>query len=72
MAEAVSIQQGEPLKIEAQHFVDCVSDGSTPRTNGAEALRVLKILEETESILAEQRLGEVNEQVKIFSRRLRA
>ena len=56
-AEAVSIQQGEPLKIEAQHFVDCVSDGSTPRTNGAEALRVLKILEETESILAEQRLG---------------
>ena len=53
----MAIEQGEPLKIEAQHFVDCVSDGSTPRTNGAEALRVLKILEETESILAEQRLG---------------
>ena len=56
--EAVSIQQGEPLKIEAQHFVDCVSDGSTPRTNGDEALRVLQILEETERILAEQRSGE--------------
>ena len=57
-AEAVSIQQGEPLKIEVQHFVDCVSDGSTPRTNGDEALRVLQILEETERILAEQRSGE--------------
>ena len=57
-AAAVSIQQGEPLKIEAQHFVDCVSDGSTPRTNGDEALRVLQILEETERILAEQRSGE--------------
>ena len=56
--EAVSIQQGEPLKIEAQHFVDCVSDGSTPRTNGDEALRVLQILEETERILAAQRSGE--------------
>ena len=57
-AELVAVEQGEPLKIEGQHFIDCVRDGGTPRTNGAEALRVLRVLEATERRLTEQHSGE--------------
>lgn len=34
-----------PLEIECQHFVDCCLKRLTPKTDGAEALRVLAVLE---------------------------
>ncbi len=34
----------EPLKAECQHFIDCCADGSRPRTDADEALRVLAAL----------------------------
>lgn len=40
-----NIQMEEPLKIECQHFVDCISNGSTPKTDGENGLAVVKILE---------------------------
>lgn len=45
-AEAIraDIEQSEPLKDECAHFLHCVSTGETPRTDGPEGLRVLKIL----------------------------
>ena len=36
---------GEPLRTECQHFVDCVRDGVAPRSDGADGLRVVKVLE---------------------------
>lgn len=35
----------EPLRLECQHFLDCINNHSIPRTNGEDGLRVVKILE---------------------------
>lgn len=43
--EAIALEAGEPLRNECQHFIDCVSGKTTPRTDGAEGLRVLKVLQ---------------------------
>ena len=43
-AVAVSLDAGEPLQAECQHFLDCVEIGATPRTDGREGLRVLSVL----------------------------
>lgn len=42
--ERVDIPQEEPLRVECQHFLDCISQGKRPLTDGEEGLRVLKIL----------------------------
>jgi predicted dehydrogenase len=36
---------GEPLKDECQHFVDSIINDTTPRSDGADGLRVVKVLE---------------------------
>jgi predicted dehydrogenase len=35
----------EPLKLECQHFVDCVRNRTTPRTPGEEGVAVLQVLQ---------------------------
>lgn len=35
----------EPLKIEVSHFVECVKENKTPKTDGENGLRVIKTLE---------------------------
>ena len=35
----------EPLKLECQHFVDCVGDGKTPVSDGRDGMRVVRVLE---------------------------
>jgi len=37
-----------PLDIEAQHFVDCIIEDTTPRSDGADGLRVVRVLEQVE------------------------
>ncbi|MGW8160318.1 MAG: Gfo/Idh/MocA family protein [Desulfoprunum sp.] len=39
------IKQDEPLKIECQHFLDCIKTGDTPLSGAEESLRVVQILE---------------------------
>ncbi len=39
------IKQMEPLKVECQHFLDCIKMGKTPETSGLDGLRVIQILE---------------------------
>ena len=39
------IQQEEPLKVECQHFLDCISKKAKPDSSGIEGLRVVQILE---------------------------
>jgi predicted dehydrogenase len=48
------IKQDEPLKTECQHFLDCIRNGSTPITSGAQGLEVVRILEAS-SISLKQR-----------------
>lgn len=39
------IKQEEPLKIECQHFLDCIRTGQEPLSNGRQALEMVRILE---------------------------
>ncbi|NBX65506.1 MAG: gfo/Idh/MocA family oxidoreductase [Proteobacteria bacterium] len=41
----VPLAQSEPLKDECIHFAACVASGQPPRTDGAEAARVLKVMQ---------------------------
>jgi predicted dehydrogenase len=35
----------EPLRIECEHFIDCIRTGSRPRSDGQSGLRVVRVLE---------------------------
>jgi predicted dehydrogenase len=39
------VKQEEPLKVECQHFLDCIRDGKTPLTNGRQGWDLVRILE---------------------------
>ncbi|MFW6139128.1 MAG: Gfo/Idh/MocA family protein, partial [Spirochaetota bacterium] len=45
------IKHEEPLKVECQHFIDCIMRGERPETSGQEGLRVVQILEAASSSL---------------------
>jgi UDP-2-acetamido-3-amino-2,3-dideoxy-glucuronate N-acetyltransferase len=44
-AQAVAIDSREPLRAECRHFLDCVASRATPLSDGAEGLRVLRVLD---------------------------
>jgi predicted dehydrogenase len=46
------IQFEEPLVLEMRHFVECVSNGSVPRTDGRNGLAVVAVLEAIDEALA--------------------
>ncbi len=50
--QVISLPPGEPLRLELQHFAECVTERRRPLTDGNEGLRVLKILEAAENFLA--------------------
>jgi predicted dehydrogenase len=56
------IQFVEPLRMECQHFLDCIVNGSTPRSNGYVGLNVVKTLEMAEKSL---RNGGRHEQITL-------
>ena len=51
----IPVEKGEPLKLEIMHFIECIKKEKTPKTDGAEGLRVLKILEAAEKVLLEEK-----------------
>ncbi len=46
------IAGGEPLRAEGQHFVDCIRNDQTPRSDGLDGLRVVRALEAGSKSLA--------------------
>jgi predicted dehydrogenase len=40
-----AIGNREPLRIECEHFVECIREGRTPRSDGEAGLRVVRVLE---------------------------
>ena len=50
-AEPVAIDTKEPLRAECEHFLDCVRTRAHPRTDGAEGLRVLTVLQRCQEAL---------------------
>lgn len=53
--QVIEFKNKEPLKLELEHFIQCVKERRTPRSDGEEGLKVLKILALCEkSILTEK------------------
>lgn len=46
------IRSSEPLKIECEHFVSCIRDRTTPKSDGLDGLRVVDVLEAASRSLA--------------------
>jgi predicted dehydrogenase len=40
-----AISEAEPLELECRHFVDCIRNGRTPRSDGVVGMQVVRILE---------------------------
>ncbi|OAN55158.1 oxidoreductase [Magnetospirillum moscoviense] len=55
----IPVEPGEPLTLECTHFLDCAATGARPRTDGAEGLRVLRVLD------ASQRAMEAGKPVRM-------
>lgn len=47
-----AIPAGEPLALECKHFLDCILNDKTPRSDGLDGLRVVKVLEAGSKSLA--------------------
>ncbi len=47
----IPLQPAEPLKLECQHFLDCITTGQTPITDSCESITVMKVLEKVQSSL---------------------
>ena len=48
------IKQEEPLKVECQHFLECIREGKTPLSNGAQGMDMVRILEASSLSLKHQ------------------
>ncbi len=46
------IKMSEPLGLEVQHFLDCVDSRATPRSDGRDGLRVVRVLEAVDESMA--------------------
>ena len=55
--EAVPLDLVEPLRAECRHFLDCVESRTSPVSDGAEGLRVLRVLDACQRAIAN---GSVN------------
>ncbi len=47
------ISNREPLRLECEHFIECVRTGATPRSDGVSGLRVVRVLESLQRSLDE-------------------
>ena len=47
-AVVIPVADDEPLRLECQHFLDCITNRQRPLTDGHEGLRVLEVLTESE------------------------
>jgi len=57
--ETVHIETREPLRVECEHFLECVKSRKQPRSDGQEGLRVLRILHKCQDSMENNRLVSV-------------
>jgi len=57
-AERLDIAQDEPLRLECEHFLECIATGQQSLTDGREGLRVLKVLNASQQCLDAEAYGQ--------------
>ena len=66
------LKQEEPLKVECQHFMDCIRDGRQPLSSGEDGHKMVQVLEAASLSLkqggAEVSLGQLAHQAESVSR----
>ncbi|WP_368011827.1 hypothetical protein [Laspinema palackyanum] len=50
-SETVPVAEAQPLRIECQHFLDCLATGQRPRSDGWNGVAVVEILEKATEAL---------------------
>lgn len=63
--QQVTLREGEPLGQEVDHFLDCVARGAQPRTDAAEALRVLAVLSAAQRSISSGRPVDLSDSAKV-------
>ena len=56
-AEVVTLEEKEPLRAECQHFLDCIQSRTAPVSDGAEGLRVLRVLDACQRAIGNGAVG---------------
>jgi hypothetical protein len=55
------LEVNEPLRVEGEHFLDCIQTGMQPLTDGANGLAVVEVLECAQRSLESRRAVRVEE-----------
>lgn len=50
-SERIYEGQGDPLRLEDQHFLDCLASGAAPLSDGHSGVEVVRVLEEADAQL---------------------
>jgi predicted dehydrogenase len=58
----------EPLRLECEHFIECIRSQSVPRSDGESGLRVVRVLEGLQSALIDSGRAEVPAHVRLAGR----
>lgn len=62
----VPLEISEPLKLECQHFIDCIVQNKTPLTDGIEGLRVLQVLDAAQKSLSSHQAISLSTEIKPY------
>lgn len=60
------LETAEPLRLECQHFIDCIVNDGQPRTDGTEGLRVLQVLDAAQQSLQTQTNIVLNPKIETY------
>src|SRR5207244_4683553 len=52
--ESIPVENAEPLRLECQHFLECIAERRSPQTERRSALEVVKVLESCQQSLEHQ------------------
>ena len=66
--EVIDYIEIEPLKLECQHFLNCIKQGKQARSDGHNGFNVVKILEEAEKIMLGDKVKELDSVSFVSSR----
>ena len=66
--ESLDYIEIEPLKLECQHFLNCIEQGRPARSDGNNGFTVVKILEDAEKMMMGEKLDDLNSVNFVLSR----
>ena len=66
--ESLDYIEIEPLKLECQHFLNCIEQGRPARSDGSNGFNVVRILEDAEKMMMGEKLDDLNSVNFVLSR----